>query len=152
MILKLLQKIILRVVLMLGIVLGGGWYLGSLAGGDANNMLALVQNFVQKKSVMPSLPVASVAEGFADPGKLGNLSNMGDLLKLAPQGAAGIPEAAGEYAPPVQRILRTDEAQNDQLSPRDNPSEWDFIASKTQKCWFHKRTRKKVCEPLTGTP
>jgi restriction system protein len=32
--------------------------------------------------------------------------------------------------------------------PHINPSQWDFISSKDQKCWFHKKTRRKVCELL----
>ena len=44
-----------------------------------------------------------------------------------------------------KEIIRPEEARND-TSPMDDPSDWDFIESKKQKCWFHKRTRKKVCE------
>jgi hypothetical protein len=150
MILKFFLKIILRMVIMLSILLGGGLYLGNLAGGDSNKMLELVKNYVHKKTVMPALPAMANPAGLAD---LSNLSNMNDLLKLAPQGAAaGMPENPIENAAPAQRILKSDEAQNDQLNPRDNPSEWDYIASKTQKCWFHKRTRKKVCEPIYAVP
>ena len=134
---------------MLVILLGGGVYLGNLAGGDSNKMLELVQGFLQKKAVLPVLPAMDNPDGLAALGKLGN---MNDLLKLAPSGAAGMPENAVTNVQPVQRVLKADEAQNDQLNPRDNPSEWDFIASKTQKCWFHKRTRKKVCEPLSAAP
>ncbi len=148
MILKLFQKIILRLLIMLGILLGGGLYLGNLAGGDSNKMLELVQDYVHKKTVMPALPALGNPAGLADLGKLGN---MNDLLKLAPQGATGMPEAPADNTP-AQRILKSDEAQNDQLNPRDNPSDWDYIASKTQKCWFHKRTRKKVCEPISAVP
>jgi hypothetical protein len=144
MILKFFLKIILRMAIMVGILLGGGLYLGNLAGGDSNKMLVLLQDYMQKKPLIPALSAEANPEGLPGLGKLGNMS---DLLKLAPQGAAGIPEIPVDNAP-AQRILKSDEAQNDQLNPRDNPSEWDFIASKTQKCWFHKRTRKKVCEPL----
>lgn len=35
---------------------------------------------------------------------------------------------------------------NDDSDPRKNPEQWDSIASSSKKCWFHKSTRKKVCE------
>lgn len=34
----------------------------------------------------------------------------------------------------------------DDADPRNNPAQWDFIESPSKKCWFHKSTRKKVCE------
>lgn len=46
----------------------------------------------------------------------------------------------------VKPILKPDEAKDDAISPKDNPSDWDYIENVSQKCWFHKRTRKKVCE------
>ncbi len=44
-----------------------------------------------------------------------------------------------------KEILRPEEARNE-TNPIDNPDDWDFIESTKQKCWFHKRTRKKICE------
>jgi hypothetical protein len=147
-ILKFILKIVGRVLITLGFLLGGGLYLGNLAGGDSNKMLELLQTYIHKKTVLPEMPAVAQANGLSD---LGNLGNMPDLLKLGGQGTEAVPEAAGNVAP-LRPILKADEAKNDQLNPRDNPSEWDYIASKTQKCWFHKRTRKKVCEPITAVP
>ncbi len=36
---------------------------------------------------------------------------------------------------------------SDQLHPTVNPDDWDSISNKSQICWIHKKTRKKVCEP-----
>jgi hypothetical protein len=120
----------------------------------------LVQTYLSKKSVSPGLNALGNTDGFAAIGKSGNadglaaiskLANVNDMLKQGPQAdAAGSDTSA--YNAPVKPLLKADEAQNDQLNPRDNPSEWDYIASKTQKCWFHKRTRKKVCESMTSPP
>lgn len=48
-----------------------------------------------------------------------------------------------------KEILKLEEATNDDQHPMEHPSEWDYIESDKQKCWFHKRTRKKVCEGKT---
>lgn len=45
-----------------------------------------------------------------------------------------------------KEVLKHEEARNDAASPLENPSDWDSIESSKEKCWFHKRTRKKVCE------
>ncbi len=34
----------------------------------------------------------------------------------------------------------------DDTDPRNNPAQWDKIESASKICWFHKSTRKKVCE------
>ena len=31
--------------------------------------------------------------------------------------------------------------------PHVNPHLWDYMESKSMKCWFHKKSHKKVCEP-----
>ena len=134
---------------MLGILLGGGLYLGNLAGGDSNKMLELFQTALQKKTGMANLPVVGANSGLPDLGQLGTVN---DLLKLGAHGPEATPEEPAVNNAPVKPILKTDEAKNDQLNPRDNPSDWDYIASKTPKWWFHKRTRKKVCEPISAVP
>jgi hypothetical protein len=35
---------------------------------------------------------------------------------------------------------------SDELHPTVNPNEWDSISNKSQICWIHKKTRKKICE------
>ena len=65
------------------------------------------------------------------------------------------------YTAPVNTVSNTFIANNlstgipqrvqlpaDDDDPRTNPSQWDFISSKDKKCWFHKQTRRKVCEPF----
>jgi hypothetical protein len=150
MILKLLLKILGRMLIMLVILVGGGLYLGRLIGGDSNKMLELFQTALHKNVGITNLSTISADNGL--PG-LEQLGDVGDLLKQGAQGAAGaMPKMPTVDLAPVKPILKADEAKNDQLSPKDNPSEWDYIASKTQKCWFHKRTRKKVCEPISADP
>lgn len=35
---------------------------------------------------------------------------------------------------------------NNDKDPRSNPDQWDKIESPNKICWFHKGTRRKVCE------
>lgn len=40
------------------------------------------------------------------------------------------------------------DAIHDDQPPELYPHEWDSIASREKKCWYHKITQKKVCTPI----
>jgi len=37
---------------------------------------------------------------------------------------------------------------HDNEHPREHLSEWDSIKNKNKICWYHKKTKKKVCEKI----
>ncbi len=47
----------------------------------------------------------------------------------------------------LQAYNNENAASVDDSDPHRNPSEWDSMKSKDKICWFHRTTRRKVCEP-----
>jgi hypothetical protein len=78
----------------------------------------------------------------------GIISSFGGILLTvaAIKGAGEVLTQTVQIKPMQNAVLKSKEARNTQLLPSESPGEWDFIASKEQKCWFHKKTRRKVCE------
>lgn len=49
--------------------------------------------------------------------------------------------------PKAKAVTQTQEYNPEaDIWPTDNPEEWNFIISGNEKCWYHTKTLKKVCE------
>lgn len=140
MIFKLIFKIILRFIMMAAVIGGCIFYVGSRVNGNYQQPQAVVKSFIGKLGQFGNMDNNDNA---GNSGGLGNLGGLGSEIGLSDTEKDDKKPSSLE---PVKPLLRPDEARNDSISPKDNPSDWDSVESKNLKCWYHKRTRKKICE------